>query len=110
VGEGCLLSKETIRLRHQRNQRPREPHSSFTSSHLEQNIITLGLLGDRSKLLRCRNNDHNWTQHFTRIGLYAAFPFFYFFHLARCAAAIFLRADADMVRFTGVEDVFRCAS
>ena len=33
VGEGCLLSKETIRLRHQRNQRPREPHSSFTSSY-----------------------------------------------------------------------------
>jgi hypothetical protein len=26
-------------------------------------------------------------------------------HLARCAAAIFLRADADMVRFTGAEPV-----
>ena len=26
-------------------------------------------------------------------------------HLARCAAAIFLRADADMVRFAGAEPV-----
>ena len=38
---------------------------------------------------------------------YAAFfcCVFNFAHLARCAAAIFLRADADMVRFTGANVV-----
>jgi hypothetical protein len=38
---------------------------------------------------------------------YAAFffPAFSFAHRARCAAAIFLRADADMVRFTGADAV-----
>jgi hypothetical protein len=37
---------------------------------------------------------------------YAAFfPAFNFAHRARCAAAIFLRADADMVRFTEAETV-----
>ena len=39
--------------------------------------------------------------------IYAAFffPAFTFAHLFRCAAAIFLRADADMVRFTGADAV-----
>jgi len=38
---------------------------------------------------------------------YAAFFFaaLNFAHRARCAAAIFLRADADMVRFTGAEPI-----
>jgi len=34
---------------------------------------------------------------------------FTFAHLARCAAAIFLRADADMARFTGAKLVFVAA-
>ena len=55
-------------------------------------------------------NNHRWPQHFTRIGLYAAFfPAFTFAHLARCAAAIFLRADANTVRFTGAEAVVLAA-
>ena len=33
----------------------------------------------------------------------AFFPAFTFAHRARCAAAIFRRADADMVRFAGAE-------
>ena len=39
--------------------------------------------------------------------VYAAFfcCAFTFAHLARCAAAIFLRADADMLRFTGAGPV-----
>jgi hypothetical protein len=36
--------------------------------------------------------------------VYAAF--FNFAHLARCAAAIFLRADADIARFTGASRLF----
>jgi hypothetical protein len=36
-------------------------------------------------------------------GYAAFFPSFNFTHLARCAAAIFLRAEADMVRFTGAD-------
>jgi hypothetical protein len=34
---------------------------------------------------------------------YFLFPAFSFAHLFRCAAAIFLRADADMVRLAGAE-------
>jgi hypothetical protein len=42
---------------------------------------------------------------------YAAFfPAFNFAHLDRCAAAIFLRAAADMVRFTGAEFVVFAAA
>ena len=40
----------------------------------------------------------------------AFFHSFTFAHRARCAAAIFLRADADMVRFTGVEPVVFAAA
>jgi hypothetical protein len=40
--------------------------------------------------------------------VYAAF--FNFAHLARCAAAIFLRADADISRFTGAEPVVFAAA
>lgn len=35
----------------------------------------------------------------------ASFPAFSFAHLARCAAAIFRRADADIMRFAGAEPV-----
>jgi hypothetical protein len=44
-------------------------------------------------------------KHPSNAGYAAFFPAFNFAHLARCAAAIFLRADADMVRFTGAEPV-----
>ena len=40
--------------------------------------------------------------------VYAAF--FNFAHLARCATAIFLRADADISRFTGAEPVVFAAA
>ncbi len=41
-----------------------------------------------------------------RLACYAAFfAAFNVAHLARCAAAIFLRTDADMMRFTGAEPV-----
>jgi hypothetical protein len=43
------------------------------------------------------------------VTVYAAF--FSFAHLARCVAAIFLRADADISRFTGAEPgVFAAAA
>jgi hypothetical protein len=44
---------------------------------------------------------------YSRAVFYAAFfcPAFTFAHRARCAAATFLRADADIVCFTGAESV-----
>jgi hypothetical protein len=54
-----------------------------------------------------REARHRSSGLYSRAVFYAAFfcPAFTFAHLARCAAAIFLRADADKVRFTGAEPV-----
>ena len=42
--------------------------------------------------------------------VYFLFAFFHFAQRVRCAAAIFLRADADMVRFTPAEPVVFAAA
>ena len=95
MGEGCLLSrKQSGRAIRGTNDR----QGRIVPSHLLSNKR----LQRRPYLVTAQHcsgfgvMNHRWLQHFTRIGLYATFTCA---HLARCAAAIFRRADGDMMRF-----------
>ena len=57
---------------------------------------------ERTKINR---NETKLTGSQTTKAVYFLFAALIFAHRARCAAAIFLRADADMVRFAGAEPV-----